>query len=229
MRKGKMAAKMASMRRAAELEVEGDEIENKGNPTLQAAQKKVVAGMDGEGGQAESSMPKPRFMSARTPVSGIGAGRGEISIGPSSFGLGRMGYRRSGDPDNIYDQLDKGLEWCQSRCEHAAHQFLRDGECSAEIREIKKRLLEVREGAGKELERLAKEPLAPPSVFGGVRRHMNLPEDGKARQLKSVHLRRDYGPLKELEVDTDMEVDEGVDGMEISPKLVFKRSKDITR
>ena len=42
----------------------------------------------------------------------------------------------------------------QSTCEHAAHQFLRDGECNEEITNIKRRLGEVKDLAAKEMERL---------------------------------------------------------------------------
>jgi hypothetical protein len=53
--------------------------------------------------------------------------------------------------------LDKGLEFVQSMCEQAAHQFLRDGDCDEEIAKIKTRLADTNVLADKELERRLKE------------------------------------------------------------------------
>ena len=243
MRKGKMAAKMAEMRRAAELEVEADEESEgeqrndmvTGSGTLLAAQKKVAVGKAGESlgpGVLDSddagdfSMPKLRYVSTRNMGPSRDYSRADNFGSTLSVGILR-GYRRGvgdGSAPDIFDELDKGLEWCQSQCEHAAHQFLRDGECSQEIENIKRRLVEVKETAEKEVERLRKEeaealPLKP------VRQAFS--EKGKSRELKSVQMRKDLGNMKDLEVD-DMEVDEdeGVDNME-PPKLIFKRSRDV--
>jgi hypothetical protein len=241
MRKGKMAAKMAEMRKAAELEVdddeEGEEEVASGTGPLVAAQKKVAVGKAGQslvpGGigvpdsddGGELSVPKLRYMSTRNMGPSRDYGRVDNFGSTLSVGLLR-GYRRGGGdgsaPD-IFDELDKGLEWCQSQCEHAAHQFLRDGDCSQEIENIKRKLVEVKETAAKEVERLKKEEAeAPPEP---VRQAVS--EKGKSRELKSVQMRKDLGTMKDLEVD-DMEVDdEGVDDME-PPKLIFKRSRDIS-
>jgi hypothetical protein len=51
-------------------------------------------------------------------------------------------------------ELDKGLERSQGLCECAAYMFLRNGDCSMEIGNIKKKLAEVKEKAEKEIERL---------------------------------------------------------------------------
>lgn len=53
---------------------------------------------------------------------------------------------------SILDGLDKSLESVQSLCEHAAHQFLRDGDCLDEIVSIKDRLTETKTTADKELQ-----------------------------------------------------------------------------
>jgi len=142
-----------------------------------------------------------------------------------SFSMLR-GYRRSGagggQPD-VLDDLDKALEWCQSECEKAAHQFLRDGECSTEIEGIKRKLLEVKTGAEAEIERLQKLDEMEPRPVPPSR------DSGKSRQMKNVTMR--IGPAKFLEVDENlnMEVDddEGIDDME-PPTLIFKRSRDAT-
>jgi hypothetical protein len=237
MRKGKMAAKMAEMRRAAELEVEADEEAEEeqltGSGTSLTAQKKVSVGKAGErlvpGGDQDSddgdlSMPKLRYVSTRNMGPSRDYSRADNFGATLSVGLLR-GYRRGGDgsaPD-IFDDLDKGLEWCQSQCEHAAHQFLREGACEAEIKGIKAKLAEVKGKAQKEVDRLKiEEAEAPPKP---VRKAFS--EKGKSRELKSVQMRKDLGSMKALEVD-DMEVDddEGVDDME-PPKLIFKRSRDV--
>jgi len=45
---------------------------------------------------------------------------------------------------DIYDDLDKGLEYVQSMCEHAARQFLRDGDCAEEVGKISSRMAEIK-------------------------------------------------------------------------------------
>ncbi|CZR63474.1 uncharacterized protein PAC_13371 [Phialocephala subalpina] len=248
MRKGKMAAKMAEMKRAAEMEVGDDDddddddedgadglVSSRGEALI-AAQKKVSINKQGEslvpGGieagdsdsGADMAMPKLRFVSTRQMGPARDAITNKDNFGSTlSVGLLR-GYRRAGGgaPD-IFDELDKGLEWCQGQCEHAAHQFLRDGECGTEIANIKRKLVEVKESAAKEIEKLKKEEAANPSP-----KPTKAPEQEKERQLKTPMVRRELGSFKDLEVD-DMEVDdEGVDDLE-PPKLVFKRSRDIGR
>ncbi|KUJ16211.1 uncharacterized protein LY89DRAFT_77465 [Mollisia scopiformis] len=243
MRKGKMATKMAEMKRAAEMEVGDDddddeEEENVGDNLvankkgLVAAQKNVSVSKQGQslepGGiaagdsdSADMAMPKLKFVSTRQMGPSRDAAANKDTHGSTlSVGLLR-GYRRAGgDAPDIFDELDKGLEWCQGQCEHAAHQFLRDGECGTEIANIKRKLAEVKETAEKEIEKLNKAEAENPT-----------PKAAKAteeRQLKTPLVRRELGSFKDLEVD-DMEVDdEGVDGLE-PPKLVFKRSRDIGR
>lgn len=56
-------------------------------------------------------------------------------------------------PPDVFDELDKGLEFVQSMCEHAAHQFLRDGDCADEIVKIQARLTDTKVSADAELAR----------------------------------------------------------------------------
>lgn len=241
MRKGKMATKMAEMKRAAEMELgDGDDEdgEDDGRGSLvasrrpvMAAQEKVSVSKKGEslvsGGlavaevdtdRADMEMPKLKFVSTRQM--GPSRDTGTKDHLGSRLSVGLMGaYRRAGgDAPDIFDELDKGLEWCQGQCEHAAHQFLRDGECGTEIANIKRKLGEVNEAAEKEIEKLRKQEAEKPTP--------KAPELTEERQLKSPVLRRELGSFKDLEVD-DMEVDdEAVDDLE-PPKLIFKRSRDI--
>ncbi|KAA8570818.1 hypothetical protein EYC84_000210 [Monilinia fructicola] len=238
MRKGKMAAKMAEMRRAAEMEAEDesdDEAESEASKILGGApptplQPQVASGplsnglkMNGDAGAG----PTLKFASTRN----MGPARDRISIGNTMNVL--KGYRRAGggfgagsSPD-IFDELDKGLEWCQGQCEHAAHQFLRDGECTTEIENIKKRLGEVKEIAERKIE--------------GLRKEAELEKRDEALKSEDPHVNGKKpisgltpvqdGPLK-LEVDDKMEVDvdhdDGDDNDNFDPrKLVFKRSGDV--
>jgi hypothetical protein len=248
MRKGKMAAKMAEMRRAAELEVDADDDDDddegldtmlKNNRSLLAAQKHVPVnkpGQSGPGGIAaadsdrgdELALPKLKYVSTRQmgPLRDF-PHRADLSGGALSVGL-LKGYRRAGmdsKPD-IFDELDKGLEWCQGQCEHAAHQFLRDGDCSTEIANIKRKLEEVKTSAETEVEKLKTTEAANPTA---TLRSAQLEEEGRGRVLKAPLMRKELsmGPMKDLEVDDNMEVDDAESEMESQPKLIFKRSRDV--
>jgi hypothetical protein len=256
MRKGKMAAKMAEMRRAAELEVDADDDDDdddddglgamlKKNRSLLAAQENVASNGQGQSstpgsigaaesdGREELALPKLKYVSTRQmgPLRDF-SHRAEVSGGGLSLGL-LKGYRSAGmntKPD-IFDELDKGLEWCQGQCEHAAHQFLRDGDCSTEIANIKRKLEEVRISAEKEMASIkvaeAMNPTPP--------RRSDLEEEGRGRVLKAPLMRKEVnvGLTKDLEVDDKiqvddkMEVDDNEDDMDLPPKLVFKRSRDV--
>ncbi|TVY41758.1 hypothetical protein LOCC1_G006153 [Lachnellula occidentalis] len=213
MRKGKMAAKMGEMRKKAELELEAEEEEDddddddeeggKGLNDMLKGGNLIAAGKNVKGGAAP--VTKLNYVSTRQ----MGPPRFTTQL-PENLGstlsVGMMrGYRRGSGVLDIFDELDKGLEWCQSQCEHAAHQFLRDGECGAEITKIKKKLIEVKTAAEKEVDHLK-----------------------KAEEAKIT--RKEMGSLKDLVVD-DMEVDddddEGVDDLELPPKLTFRRSGQV--
>ncbi|KAI9649824.1 hypothetical protein NHQ30_002406 [Ciborinia camelliae] len=245
MRKGKMATKMAEMRRAAEMEAEGESDEEsegeasnvlggvlpKPSLQLQVASdgKSKSNGVKMNGGDANASAgAKLTFTSTRN----MGPSRDRMNVGNTMNVL--RGYRRSGggsagaagiSPD-IFDEIDKGLEWCQGQCEHAAHQFLRDGECSTEIDNIKRRLGEVKEIAEKKIEGLRREE----------EEQLEKKEDGsKPMSLGNSHVNgRKSIPVSTpttLEVDNKLEVDDDEDGLDLDNfnlnKLVFKRSGDI--
>ena len=243
MRKGKMAAKMAEMRRAAEMEAEeesDDESESEASKVLGNALLKPSlhpqAGSDrtsnGATGDTRAGA-KLKFTSTRN----MGSTRDRVAIGNTMNVL--RGYRRAGggiegvggnSPD-IFDELDKGLEWCQGQCEHAAHQFLRDGECSTEIENIKRRLGEVGEMAEREVEKLRAEQALELELESEKKK--NIPNadslvDGRKSIPALTPVSR--GPV-DLEVDDAMEVDDDDDddddNDDFDPrKLIFKRSGD---
>ncbi|OBT53736.1 hypothetical protein VE04_06607 [Pseudogymnoascus sp. 24MN13] len=153
MRKGKMAARMASMRMMADLESLGDELEPelKVDDTPAAAVGAIANGSTSSpnamiasvspGDEDDEGLPLPalNFVSTRVRRAGQGPPGGGASSRISALG------------SSIFDELDSGLEWCQSMCEHAAHQFLRDGQCTSEIEGIKSRLQEVWDRAEEEI------------------------------------------------------------------------------
>jgi hypothetical protein len=112
MRKAKMAARFAQIKKLAEQDVSED-------------------------GNNDDAPPSQRYMSSRR-------------FGPMSISRSGAGDQ----PPDVFDNLDKGLEFVQSMCEQGAHQFLRDGDCNDEISKAQKRLGEVLELAKTEMERL---------------------------------------------------------------------------
>ncbi|ESZ97712.1 hypothetical protein SBOR_1899 [Sclerotinia borealis F-4128] len=246
MRKGKMAAKMAEMRRAAEMEAEeesDDESESEASMALGSALPKPSAQLkassepysngviiNGEDTNT-SAGAKLQFVSTRN----MGPTRDRMNIGNTMNML--KGYRRSGSssgagssPD-IFDELDKGLEWCQGQCEHAAHQFLRDGECNTEIENIKRRLGEVREIAARKIEEMKREEEREIREMGenGITSPISYSHVNEKKSIPVPSWVPD-GSLT-LEVDNKMEVDDDDNGdhnNHFDPrKLFFKRSGDV--
>ncbi|KAG8665089.1 hypothetical protein FPOAC2_14337 [Fusarium poae] len=127
MRKAKMAARVAQIKKLAEQDASED-------------------------GNNDDALPSLRYMSSRR-------------FGPMS--IARPG---AGDqPPDVYDNLDKGLEFVQSLCERGAHQFLRDGDCNDEISNVRKRLAEVLEMAKTEIERKGPELAKETGEMGKIR------------------------------------------------------------
>lgn len=194
MRKAKMAAKVAQIKRMAELEMPDDSSEGSdedfGNgiasfcpPQLSPSveQPDAIATTNGEGLKnadtehdhcaAKTQLPNGNTNNA-TPRSytphriSTSQDNGKCSPTPSPLLSGPFrpsmaawsSLSRHGKPaetkqkSSILDELDKSLELIQSMCEHAAHQFLRDGDCSDEIVNIKGRLMTTKAIADKELQ-----------------------------------------------------------------------------
>ncbi|KUI68845.1 hypothetical protein VM1G_04175 [Cytospora mali] len=94
--------------------------------------------------------------------------RPSVTAGFSSFSSSGLGFGSSQKPD-VFDELDKGLEFVQSMCEHAAHQFLRVGDCADEIIKIKDRLNETKEKADTEMRRMLEQRDANGAPGAGAR------------------------------------------------------------
>lgn len=211
MRKAKMAAKVAQIKKMAELEVpdggsssegedscngatsmdlepsqlaspddklpattdgvKGDLPDGKGGPQADATQStpdqntnngpstpispsrspyaRASMATNGHGNGNGHRLPSQPLKPSSVPNARPKLGGGYSSF--SSFGLGL------GDPQqqpDVFDELDKSLESVQSMCEHAAHQFLRDGDCSDEVVKIKDQLSGTRTSAEQQIQRM---------------------------------------------------------------------------
>lgn len=154
MRKAKMAAKVSQIKRMAELEIADD------------------ATRTGEERTAIDNLPSLRYMSTRQ----LGPIPGDKKIPETSR------PSPADEPADVYDELDKSLEFVQSTCEHGAHQFLRDADCYEEIKKIKERLVGVLAAAQQEIERVKREDPELARETG---------ELGKARMHRPISVRRD--------------------------------------
>lgn len=166
MRKAKMAAKVAQIKRMAEMDNHDDD--------------------EGDDDSETPSRPLPslRYLSSNRS-SALSPSLTRMSGARAGAGAGAGGQNSSSD---FYDKLDKGLEYVQSMCERAAHQFLRDGDCNEEINNISTRLAETKELALKESERIMREEpeLAKESA-----------EAGRVRTHRPPAVRRDLSSGKE--------------------------------
>lgn len=195
MRKAKMAAKVAEIKRMAELEMPEDSSEGSdedfGNgiaslcpPQLSppVEQPDVAAEMNGQGldntadtesdhcaaktklvnGNANNTTPTSFTLNRISTSQNNGKGSSipsPLLSGPfrpsmaawSSLSQNGKHAETKQNP-SILDELDKSLELIQSMCEHAAHQFLRYGDCSDEIVNIKERMMMTKATSDKELQ-----------------------------------------------------------------------------
>lgn len=246
MRKGKMAARMADMKRMAELETETDS-EDEALPEPKAVaddnghiitstpvvHTRKVLELDGD----DNKIPKLEFVSTRkmgpsrdSPAAAALRMNGNRHI----TGMGRRplfpGYRGTGGLtmtdsfSSIFDELDSGLEWCQSMCEHAAHQFLRDGNCNTEIAGIKRRLWEVKEIAEKEAAKVAEEKKEDSKEEPMAENTNGSAKLDESRGLKPIQMRKPFSPIKSLESDKIEVDDEGYD--DVLPTLQWKSAAE---
>lgn len=204
MRKARMAAKVAQIRRLAEMEAPQED-EDGGE---------LKPGPVDADDDSQEPLPSLRYMSTRR----LGAAGARASA--ARFGRGPPGNMLLGENDkDAYEDIDKGLELVQSLCEQAAHQFLRDGDCMEEVAKIQKQLAQTKVQADKELERVQREE--PELLKDGL-------DATKARTLRPASMRREWtstrtkgslmpSPMK-LEPDGEIEVDDKLEAE--SPALV---------
>lgn len=77
----------------------------------------------------------------------------------------------------VFEEADKELEKAKSLCEAAAHQFLRDGDCSVEIQGLKDAFSSVLEMANKEERKLREEEELNPTPEEPTTDHLKRPEE----------------------------------------------------
>ncbi|KAI1814316.1 hypothetical protein GGS20DRAFT_416383 [Poronia punctata] len=156
-RKARMAEKVAQIRRLAELEMPEAEDEDdnaKSNNDLKAggrlmAPRPLAPALSALGGPDER---RPHYIGSR-PLGGFGRSPAFMATRSMRTSALNGGLGLFNEKADVWDELDKGLEYVQGICEHAAHQFLRDGDCNEEIDKIKTRLAEVKRSAINEQER----------------------------------------------------------------------------
>ncbi|KAF4955459.1 hypothetical protein FSARC_11846 [Fusarium sarcochroum] len=178
--------------------------------------KKLAEQDVSEDGNNKDALPSLQYMSSRRL---------------STISISRPGA--ADQPHDVYDNLDKGLEFVQSQCEHGAHQFLRDGDCNDEISKVQKRLSEVLEMAKTEMERVEREEPELAKETG---------EMGKVRTRRPISMRRGMPvslkegssiPTKELDpakptapadpmalIEVDPNIIEAVEGSEVEMELL---------
>lgn len=219
MRKAKMAAKVAHIKRLAELELPDD---------------------DGSGDDKNGldALPSLRYMSSRRfgPMGGLGR---------SAFGASGQGNQT---PD-VYDNLDKALEFVQATCEHGAHQFLRDADCNDELKKIQQRIAKVLEMATTETERIEREEPELAKETGEVEkartmRPISMRRELSASQKEGLLLARDEPakleaakpePAKNtviqsttpFQIDAAIEPDEGIEMNQDLPVLQYRSTRQM--
>ncbi|KAF4332106.1 hypothetical protein FBEOM_14101 [Fusarium beomiforme] len=104
-------------------------------------------------------------------------------ISSRRFGLMSIARPSASDqqPD-VYNKLDKGLEFVQSICEQGAHRVLCHGNCNNEINKAQKQLSKVLEMAKTEMKRIEREEPELAKETG---------EMGKVRIRRPIRMRRD--------------------------------------
>ncbi|KAL2121565.1 hypothetical protein VTJ04DRAFT_5592 [Mycothermus thermophilus] len=240
MRKAKTAARFAQIKRMAEMEVADDDdaANSNANSNNNAANGTPIAAGDGPIAAADpNEVEEPEivlpFVSTRRLGPAAFVPRGATYARAPARGAGRTGTPSllNGPPD-VYDELDKGLEYVQSMCETAAHQFLRDGDCGEEVANIKKRLAETKEIAEREMERIKRED---PEAL----QRLGEDDSTRGRNYRTPSMRRDpakpsatvSGPGAPITAATGpLEVDEGVEDVDEPPlKLPPFRSTRMMR
>ncbi|CAK7565077.1 MAG: hypothetical protein SEPTF4163_002985 [Sporothrix epigloea] len=285
MRKAKMAARVAQIKRLVELEMPTESSSigagaegvkpprvsisatNPSHELIMATDEPIVAesapesdhstagaitaGDEGDlSADAELSLPQLNFrrtlnmrspgliatgrpMYLRASARNRQSGDGGIAAG----GARGMSLTGSQQPPDVFDELDRGLEYVQSTCEHAAHQFLRDGDCNDEISNIKRRLIETKEKADREMERLEKEAaeapqFSQPTIKARSFRPQSMRRDAAAiaASTKGTYRNASVTPSPivagPIEAEAALDIDEGIEDMDIEiPTLAFKSSQ----
>ena len=168
-RKAKVAAKVARIKRLAEFEKPEESDEEEAEPSTSPADGSIApleAASTVTEDKAEEKIPSLRCMSARQSQDRLMAQAALRRSKHSRVGMRTRDAHSRGSMDppgldllkkDIYDNLDKGLEYVQSMRQHAAHQVLKYGSCAEEIEKISRRMTKTMALAHRELERVKRE------------------------------------------------------------------------
>jgi beta-phosphoglucomutase-like phosphatase (HAD superfamily) len=127
-------------------------------------------------------------------------------------------YAQSTKEESPFDIVDKNLESAQALCEVSAHQFLRSGDCGAELEKTVSRLEIVLATARSEAERLRAE-------LEKARAQQILKDDQKRSKPDPKILKSDKVPVNGI--DGTIEVDDDSDSSSVSIDIkAFRRSRN---
>ncbi|XDG06736.1 hypothetical protein ABKA04_006351 [Annulohypoxylon sp. FPYF3050] len=213
MRKAKMAAKVARIRRMAELEMPDEEEDDDegnagGSNELKSRDSLIAADTSAAPLKAQDGPEEPRLRFVSTRQMGSRNMNPRLNLRMSRLNGGLGSFQDKGD---IWEELDKGLEFVQGMCEHGAHQFLRDGDCSDEVEKIRARLAQTKEMADKEMARVLAEGPEDSSEPTKSRSYRPMTMRRGASTSKSPSKQDSKGPSRQDVVEIE---DEGIHDMD---------------
>ncbi|KAK2766801.1 hypothetical protein FQN54_006115 [Arachnomyces sp. PD_36] len=172
-------------------------------------------------GAARNNLRKTRMARMRSNYGGFGMRLPLINT--------RNGFRKPPSPvlddgtpapaerEPPFDLTDKQLELAQSFCEVAAHQFLRDGDCSSQLDSTRERLESVLETAKVEAELLAEEEKAK-------KERGELEDDSAAKKAETEQVKPEDPAKSPPTGITAIEVDDDSSASSISIDITAFRS-----
>ncbi|KAI4599637.1 hypothetical protein KJ359_001734 [Pestalotiopsis sp. 9143b] len=167
LRRAKLNAKIAEIKRLAELELpDNDNNDEDNDTTLQPGDRPITADPTiAAKPLGNNSARDERLYYINTCIIGptLRDPRAYYSLAKVPSAIGSPGLLNPGvsagenGPTDVFGKLDRSLEIVQNICERAAYQVLREGDCFKEIDKIQKMLEDTRRNAVQEIDRLEKE------------------------------------------------------------------------
>ncbi|KAL1968014.1 hypothetical protein VTN77DRAFT_2431 [Rasamsonia byssochlamydoides] len=137
---------------------------------------------------------------------------------PSINGVPPFKTTRSMQKESPFDFADKQLELAQSLCETAAHQFLRYGNCSTELENVKEKFNEILEAAKKEVARLKAEKELEQLQQQQQQEEQEQEQEQEQKEKEKEKQTEAEEPLtKPIEAETDKPVGVVEDGKPLEP------------
>jgi hypothetical protein len=152
-------------------------------------------------------------------TNGVGIGFDDVRPMFRSSRIDASKNAQSTKEDSPFDIVDKNLESAQALCEVGAHQFLRSGDCGAELEKTINRLEIVLATAKSEADRLRAE------LEKKAKAQQILKEDQKRNKPDPKILKSDKIPVDGI--DGTIEVDDDSDSSSVSIDIkAFRRSRN---